>query len=439
VSERIAEGIEQVPSMTTAAMSVPPSGDPDDGYPASGEAASQVGQEDEIIQDWFTAAYDYLAPKRGQLRRGEILSVSEEAVMLDVGLKQEGIAPAWDIEKLDQETLDRLAPGEEVPVRIVRPANEHGDLIVSMSQALSEKDWDRADAMIESGEIWTGRVSGANRGGLLVEFGRIEGFIPMSHLFLRVGRHLSDDERKEKLQSYVGTEMPCKIIEAERKRRRLVMSERLARNELRKEERRLLMAELEEGQIRRGMVRSVVDFGAFVDIGGADGLVHISELAWRRVRDPRDIVQAGVEIDVKVIKIDRERERIGLSLKRLQPNPWHSAGTMYYPGQLVIGEVTNTRDFGAFVLLDSGIEGLLHIDEISDPAPMEPSQRVRRGDKLVLRVLHVESQRERISLSLKRVESSERDMLLAEFEVDDQLSEPANLDPGPDGVPEPEL
>ena len=235
----------------------------------------------------------------------------------------------------------------------------------------------------------------------------------MSYVYQRIGRHLSDDTRGEKLQAYVGREIPLKIIEVNRERRRLVMSERKAHEELRAEERRRLMDELQEGQIRRGVVCSLVKFGACVDLGGVDGLIHISELAWQRVGHPREVIEVGDEIDVHVLSVDRGRDRIGLSLKRLMPNPWDSVEDMYYEGQLVLGKVTNVLDFGAFVALDSRIEGLLHVREIADPPPLDPRERVRSGDELVLRVQHIDPYRERIGLSLKRVDQDEREMWLA--------------------------
>lgn len=193
-----------------------------------------------------------MAPERELLCQGEVLQVNEGQVELDVGLKRDGLAPAWDLERLDEETLERLEPGEEIPVRIVRPEDKQGNLIVSMSQALSEKDWDRAEELLESGDIWTGRVSGYNRGGLLVRFNRVEGFVPMSQLDRRIGRSLSADARDEILEAYIGREIPLKTIEVDRTRRRLIMSERKALAELRAEGSRHLSGERGRDRRSRG-------------------------------------------------------------------------------------------------------------------------------------------------------------------------------------------
>ena len=438
MTERLYTQDEVATSMATAtepAMEDRP-GDHDAAEPAERDNGGGRPQDAEVTgMDWLTEDYDYKAPKRGQLRRGEVLQVNEDQVVLDVGLKRDGLAPAWDVKGLDQETLERLAPGEAIMVRVVRPADREGNLIVSMSQALSEKDWDKAEDLLESGDIWTGRVSGYNKGGLLVGFNRIEGFVPMSHLGQRIYRGVTDTERDEKLRGYVGREIPLKIIEADRARRRLILSERKALAEQRAKEGRRLMDELQEGQIRRGTVRSLVHFGAFVDLGGVDGLIHTSELSWKRVGRPSDVLKEGDEIDVYVLSVDRESERIGLSLKRLQLNPWETVQETYYEGQLVQGQVTNVRDFGAFVALDSGIEGLLHVSEIDDPTPGDARDRVLAGDELVLRVLGIEPYRERMSLSLKRVDEAEREMWLANHGQPAE-AEPSPADLAPGGEPE---
>ncbi|MDY7040717.1 MAG: S1 RNA-binding domain-containing protein [Chloroflexota bacterium] len=276
-----------------------------------------------------------------------------------------------------------------------------------------EQDWTKAQEMLESGEIWRGEVTEYNRGGVLVKFGHLRAFVPASHLSALNRRHLSPDQRTAQLQECIGRELSLKVIEVDRHRRRLVLSERLARRHMRKWAKERLLNELVEGQVCRGTVCQLCDFGAFVDLKGADGLIHISELAWRRIRHPSEVLQVGDEIDVYVLRLDHERKRIGLSLKRLQPNPWDLVDTEYTKGQLLMGKVTNVVDFGAFVALDIGVQGLVHVSELADP-PLDPRSIVQPGETLVLRVLHINPRRHRIALSLKRVSAQERDEWLAQ-------------------------
>ena len=368
------------------------------------------------IEGWLTEPYDYQSPRRGQIRKGLILRLEERGAIVDVGLKRDGFVPQRDIERLGSEAASQLEPGREVVTRIVRPRDRDGNLILSLYQARLERDWTKAQELLESGKVWQGKVTGYNRGGLLVRFGHVRGFVPTSHIWGLDSWHLSPDQRQAKLQNYVGRELPLKVIEVTRDRRRLILSERLARRQQRKQEMERLLNELLEGQVVRGTVTQLVDFGAFVDLGGADGLVHTSELAWRRVRHPGEVVQVGDEIDAYVVRLDRQRKRIGLSLKRLQPDPWHLVDDTYVGGQLVTGVVTSVVKFGAFALLGIGVEGLVHMSELADPPPSDPREVVQRGDELLLRILRIDAFRHRISLSLKSVSPQERGEWLAQQE-----------------------
>lgn len=368
----------------------------------------------EQIVGWLTEAYDYERPRRGQIREGVILRIEDRGIIVDVGLKRDGFVPTKDIQRLGKEASSQLEPGQEVTARIVRPVDREGKLVLSLYAAQLEQDWDKAQELLESGEMWHGQVIGHNRGGLVVKFGRLRGFVPGSHLSEMDNRHLSPDQRQEKFQACVGQELPLQVIEVVRDRRRLILSERRAQRQLRKQHRERLLNELLEGQVRRGTVSHLCNFGAFVDLGGADGLVHISELSWRRIQHPREVVQVGDEIDVYVLRLDHKRKRIGLSLKRLQPDPWDLVDLNYTEGQLVLGAVTNVAGFGVFVALDSGVEGLIHLSELADPPPEHPRTVVQPGQELVLRILRIESSRQRIGLSLKGVSAQARDEWLAE-------------------------
>jgi small subunit ribosomal protein S1 len=368
----------------------------------------------DVMEKLLTEEYDYERPRRGDIRAGEILKVDERGIVVDLGLKRDGFIPLTDVEKLGEETTSSLEPGQEVKARVVRLEDTEGNLLLSMYQARFERDWKRARELLESGELWSGEVVEHNRGGLLVQFNNLRGFIPASHLDSWTRRRLPPEQREEELKAYIGEELTLKVIEVDRNRRRLILSERLARKQMRRQHIERLLNELVEGQVVRGTVTGLRPFGAFVDLGGAEGLIHISELTWRRVRHPSEVLQVGDEVDVYVLRLDHERKRIGLSTKRLQPNPWTLVDETYTLDQLVSGTVANVVEFGAFVALSPGVEGLVHVSELADSPPSDAREVVKRGDELVLRILRIDSFRERISLSLKSVSEQERDNWLAE-------------------------
>jgi small subunit ribosomal protein S1 len=367
----------------------------------------------DVMERWLTEEYDYDRPRRGDIRAGEILKVDEQGIVVDLGLKRDGFIPRTDVEQLGEETSSSLQPGQEVKARVMRLEDAEGNLLLSMYQARFEKDWTEARELLESGEIWCGEVVEHNRGGLLVQFNNLRGFVPASLLETSTRRRLPPEQREEVLKAYIGQELTLKVIEVDRNRRRLILSERMAKKQLRQQHIERLLNELVEGQVVRGTVSGLRRFGAFVDLGGAEGLIHISELTWRRVRHPNEVLQVGDEIDVYVLRLDHERKRVGLSLKRLQPNPWTLVDETYTLDQLVSGTVANVLDFGAFVALDLGVEGLVHVSQLADSPPSDARELVKRGDELVLRILRIDSFRERISLSFKQVSEQERDDWLA--------------------------
>jgi len=349
---------------------------------------------------------DYDMPQRGDIREGVILSVNPQEVVIDLGLKREGVVPANDLSRLDKATLAEIQAGTTWPVYILQTGDREGNLIVSLSRALQEKDWFVAQQMMERNEIFESQVSGYNAGGLEVIFGKLRGFVPASHIST-LPRNSSADERKQQLAAFVGRTIPLKVVEVDRRRRRLIMSERAAHRRWQREHRKQLLEELKIGDVRSGIVRSISDFGVFIDLGGADGLIHISELAWFPVSHPSEVVKVGQEVNVKVLRIDKQRERIGLSLKRVQPDPWSRVEEEYKVGELIEAIVTRVVDFGAFVRLRSGVEGLLHVSEMADIVPDHPQSLVSSGDLLLLRVLRIEPERRRIGLSLRQVSETE--------------------------------
>jgi small subunit ribosomal protein S1 len=350
--------------------------------------------------------YDYKRPRRGDIRLGVVLSVSPEGAVLDLGLKRDGIVPATDLQRLGQDTAASIQVGDEVPAFILKPEGRDGNIPVSLHRARMEQDWLEAQKLLANGEIWEGEVTGYNKGGLIVLFGKVRGFVPASQID-RFPHRLKPEEKQRRLAALVGQRLPLKVIEVDRRRRRLIFSEQAGRRIWRRKQRQRLLNELCEGDVVRGTVSTLRHFGAFIDLGGADGLAHISDLSWGRVRHPREVVRVGDEVDVYVLRLDRERNRIGLSLKRLQPDPWTLVDEKYEVGQLVEGVVTNVVRFGAFIEIEPGLEGLLHVSEFADIAPRDPRDLVKEGDRILVRIIRIQSWRRRMGLSLRQVSEAE--------------------------------
>ncbi|MBM4464653.1 MAG: S1 RNA-binding domain-containing protein [Chloroflexi bacterium] len=353
------------------------------------------------MEKLFEEEYDYKHPRRGDIRQAVVLSIEPHQMVVDVRAKRDGIVPESDLVRLREEEISEIEVGDEIPVYVLSPHNDEGYVIVSVNMALVHQDWLRAEKFFKSGEIYEGKVSNCNKGGVVVPFGRISGFVPASQL-VNMPRRLSHEQKMAKLSEFMGKTLPLKVIEVHRHRRRLIFSERMAQRQWREQRKQQLMNELCEGEVRRGTVSSLCNFGAFVDLGGADGLVHISELAWHRVKHPREVLSVGDEVDVYVLRLDYERRRIGLSIKRLQPDPWTLVDEKYQVGQVVRGTITNVVDFGAFARLEAGVEGLIHVSELAGGNVGHPSNVVRRGDELALRILSVNAGRRRIGLSLRQ-------------------------------------
>jgi len=342
-----------------------------------------------------SSEFSYTPPRRGEIRNAIILQVDQREVIVDMGAKQDGIVPAQDLERLDPEVRDTLKVGAEVPVYVLNPRDQDDNLIVSINMGLQQYDWEKARQLLKSEEVVEVTITGHNRGGVLVRWNRLEGFIPSSHL---VSINMSN-ERRDMWNEIMDKKLGVKVIEVDQDRRRLIFSEREAQKEWRAHQKARLLAELKEGDIVKGTVTGLRDFGAFVNLGGADGLIHVSELAWHRVDHPRDVLKVGDEIDVYVLNLDRDSNRIALSRKRLLNDPWEDADKRYHEGQLVEGTVTNVVDFGAFIALDDGLEGLLHLSEMGDGSLKEPYSYVKKGDRLSLRISHLEPEKRRVGFT----------------------------------------
>ncbi len=361
------------------------------------EDQEQNTTADENFEQMLASSFDYsyTPPRRGEIREATILQIDEREIIVDLGAKQDGIVPSQDLDRMDDEFRASLETGSSVPVYVVNPRDQNDNLVVSINMGLQRYDWEKARELLKSQDAVDVRVSGYNKGGALVRWNRLEGFIPSSHL---VSLNLSLD-RKDAMQELIGNTLGVKVIEVDQDRRRLIFSEREAQKEWRARRKAKLLAELNVGDVVNGVVTGLRDFGAFVNIGGADGLIHVSELAWHRVDHPRDILHIGEEIEVYVLNLDRETNRIALSRKRLLSDPWDDAQLRYHEGQLVAGYVTNVVDFGAFVALDDGLEGLLHLSEMGDGALKEPYSYVQKGDHLSLRISHLEPEKRRVGFT----------------------------------------
>ncbi|HLH74463.1 MAG TPA: S1 RNA-binding domain-containing protein [Chloroflexota bacterium] len=358
--------------------------------------------EESMGQLMADAEQGYRTLRRGDMLEGTVVSIDREGILVDVGTKSEGVIPLSETQRVAD--LADLAIGDTVYVIVVQPEGREGHAVLSLNRARSERGWRTLQAKFDAGEIFPARVVDVNRGGLVAEAEGVRGFVPISQISSIRVNGLNGDELDHALRELVGRDLAVKVLELSRPRNRLIFSERVAAQELRGQRRDKLLAELQEGEIRHGRVSSLSDFGAFVDLGGADGLVHLSELAWHQVSDPSEVVQVGDEVDVYVLAIDRDRRKISLSLRRTQPEPWATAQERYPVGSLVTAKITRLTTFGAFARLDDGIEGLIHVSELSNHHVAHPRNVVHEGETLTLRVLRVEPERRRLGLSLRQVE-----------------------------------
>ncbi len=349
-------------------------------------------------------AYEAEKPKKGQILNGTILSVDDDSVLMDIGAKSDAVVPRKELEKLDESLRETLKPGESLPVYVIRTPIFQGRLLVSIDRGLAQHDWDRAEGALDSEEVLDLKITGMNRGGITVAYGRLQGFVPNS--LIPGLRGVPSIERDEVKQRMIGESIPLKVIEVIPKRKRLILSGIAAE----KEDQRQRLEELEVGQIITGRIVNIVDFGAFIDLGGVDGLMHISEYDHIASSiDLQKVLEIGDEIEVKINDIDREKQRISLSRKALLPSPWSSVEEHYSDGDLVEGEVTNVTDFGAFVQLPEGVEGLIHESEMDIIRYGGPEDILSKGQNVLVKILSIESDRQRISLSIRQVSQDERE------------------------------
>lgn len=364
-------------------------------------AASGVSGNGETMEELMSmyGSQSFKALKYGDIIEGRIMRVGKDELLVDIGAKSEGIVPSNELSDLNPEEFAELHEGDEILVSVVTPEDNEGHAVLSLNRARQEKSWRKLQKQFDGGEIIQTDVSGYNKGGLLVNLEGVRGFVPSSQVS---GLGGSEQAKQADLQAMVGRPISLKIIEINRNRNRLILSERLAVTAQREVMKERLLSELKPGDIRHGRVVSIADFGAFVDIGGADGLIHLSELSWSRVNHPSEVLKVGQEVDVYVLGVDEHERKIALSLKRTQQEPWSDISSRYQIGQLVEGTITQLATFGAFARIADGVEGLIHVSELSDGRVMHPRDVVHEGERHTLRIIRIDPQRKRIGLSLKR-------------------------------------
>ena len=349
--------------------------------------------------------------KHGDVVEGSVVRIDKDEILVDIGAKSEGVVSNRELFGRNTEAQPALNVGDVVLVYVLQPESPEGHVVLSLRRAGLERKWRSMQEQFEAGVIIEAPVIDHNKGGLIVDCG-IRGFVPISQIVDFPRRPQNDQPRDaaqeiaEKLQPFVGRKLRLKILEVNRKANRLILSEKVALYEERREKRDELFSSLQVGQKVTGSVRSIAPFGVFVDLGGIDGLVHKSELSWNKVNNPEGGYRVGEEVEAEVIDINHERGRISLSIRRLQPDPWHSTVADFKVGDVIDGTVTKLVNFGAFVRVRDGLEGLIHISELSNQRVAHPGDVVHEGQALKLRIISLDSERHRLGLSLKQAEET---------------------------------
>jgi small subunit ribosomal protein S1 len=353
------------------------------------------GPDGELIPD-----YDATFPviNEGEVVRGKVVRVDKDEVLVDIGYKSEGVIPVSELSiRRSVNPADEVNLGDEIDALVMTKEDADGRLILSKKRARFEMAWKRIEGAAESGEPVEGTVIEVVKGGLILDLG-VRGFLPAS---------LVDIRRVQDLDEFMSQTLRCKVIELNRSRNNVVLSRRAVLEEERREMRQAILDRLSPGDIVEGTISNIVDFGAFVDLEGIDGLIHISELSWSHVNHPSELLEIGQEVRVKVLDIDRERQRISLGLKQTQSDPWQQVIDTYQQGDVVEGRVTKVVTFGAFVEVIPGVEGLVHISELATHHVENPREVVQQGETLRAKIIEMDAERRRLSLSLKRVEEGE--------------------------------
>jgi small subunit ribosomal protein S1 len=362
------------------------------GTPVEGSNGLLIEVDGKVVPNYDATLRPF---EEGDVVSGKVVRIDKDEVLVDIGYKSEGVIPAHELSiRKSVDPSEEVELGEEVDALVLTKEDQEGRLILSKKRARFEKAWRKIEGAAESGEPVTGTVIEVVKGGLILDLG-VRGFLPAS---------LVDIRRVHNLDEFMGTELECKVIELNRSRNNVVLSRRAVLEEERKEVREQILGRLQPGQVVEGKISNIVDFGAFVDLDGIDGLIHISELSWSHVNHPSEVVSIGDTVRIKVLDIDRDRQRISLGLKQTQEDPWQRVVDTYRPGNVLEGAVTKVVAFGAFVEIVPGVEGLVHISELADHHVENPSEVVEPGTQVQVKILEIEEERRRLSLSIRRVE-----------------------------------
>ncbi len=377
---------------------------------------NNVNMETLLNQEGMTLDF----PQPGEIRTGVIASISLTQILVSVGAKSEGVITGRELESIPTEERAALQVGQEILVYVLNAEDDNGNVVLSYTRAQEQKGWAEVEKMLEESGTYEGKVDGFNKGGIIVPVYGLRGFIPASQLSISRRMGVTGDTPDQRYAKMIGEPISVRVIEVDRKRRRLILSERAASSETRQSIKERVIESLKEGETYTGKVTSLADFGAFVNVNGADGLVHLSEISWDRVQHPSEVLEVGQEVKVKVINIDREKKRIGLSMRALQSDPWQSKVDKFKVGQLVEGVITRLTKFGAFARLEGDLEGLIHISEISENRIEHPKEAgLHEGDVVTLRVIRIDPDQRRIGLSLRKVDSGAfKDLDLKQISLD---------------------
>ena len=405
-----------------------------------GEPVNQNNQTMEALLE--NDAFSVELPQAGEVRKGSIASISPTQILVSIGAKSEGVISGRELEVIDAEDREAFEVGQEIPVFVLSPEDSNGNVVLSFKRAQEQMAWESVEELMENDDVIESKILGYNKGGLIVGVRGLRGFVPASQISALRRSQAIGDTPEQRWAKMIGEQISVRIIEVDRSRRRLICSERAASSESRQSIKERVIEELEEGNVYTGRVTSLADFGAFVNINGADGLVHLSELSWDRIQHPNEILEVGQEVKVKVINIDREKKRIGLSLRALSDDPWRTRVEKFSVGQLVEGVITRLTKFGAFARLEGDIEGLIHISEISETRIEHPKEVLKEGEVVALRVIRIDPEQHRIGLSLRKVDSAafaDKDFKLLAKEIDRLEEEPAAAMDEAEDVPLEEL
>jgi small subunit ribosomal protein S1 len=364
-------------------------------------------------------------PQPGEIRTGMIASISQSQILVSIGAKSEGVVSGRELDQLTAEEREALKVGQEVHVYVINPEDENGNVVLSLKRAQEQISWENVEKLVSGDEVIESKIIGFNKGGLIVGVEGLRGFVPSSQISAMRRSQSTGETPEQRWQKMIGQPISVRVIEVDRERRRLILSERAASTESRQSIKERVIEELEEGKVYTGRVTSLANFGAFININGADGLVHLSELSWDHIEHPREVLEVGQEVKVKVINVDKDKKRIGLSVRALQSDPWRSRVEKYSVGQLVEGVITRLTKFGAFARLEGDIEGLIHISEIAEHRIEHPKEVLKEGEVKSLRVIRIDPDQHRIGLSLRKVDSAafaDKDfkLLTAEFGAEDE-------------------